>query len=142
MVIGAMHSIANEPTEKEQVMTAKGTFEVNLDPQKDENSPAGRMLINKKYTGDLNGTGIGKMISKRTENGIAAYAAIEEFEGSVSGARGSFTLIHNGYMSSEVRSLEVKILKGSGKGELENISGSMEIIQREGKHDYILTYEL
>lgn len=123
-------------------MTAKGTFEVNIEPQKDEIAPAGRMLINKQYTGDINGTGIGQMISKRTENGVAAYFAIEEFEGSVNKITGSFTLVHNGYMSSVEQTLDVKILNGSGKGDLENISGLLEIIQEEGKHEYVLTYEL
>lgn len=123
-------------------MTAKGAFEVKLEPQKDENAPAGRMLINKKYTGDVEGTGTGQMISKRTDRGVAIYSAIEEFEGSVNGKAGSFTLIHNGYMSSEKQSLEIKILQGSGGGELVNISGSMEIIQKDGEHEFVLNYEM
>ena len=45
-------------------------------------------------------------------------------------------------MSNETQSLEVNILEGSGKGELKNISGSMEIIQQENKHKYVLAYEL
>ncbi len=122
-------------------MSASGTFEVNFEPQKDENAPAGRMIINKQYTGDVEGAGTGQMISKRTDSGTAAYSAIEEFEGAVDGKNGSFTLIHNGYMSSEIQSLEVIILPGSGSGELKNISGSMEIIQQEGKHKYVLTYK-
>ena len=48
-------------------MSATGIFEVNLDPQNDENAPAGRMIIDKKYSGALVGKGIGQMISKRTE---------------------------------------------------------------------------
>ena len=55
---------------KEKNMSAKGQFEVSLTPQNDEFS-AGRMLIDKTYTGDLTGTGIGQMISKRTEAGSA-----------------------------------------------------------------------
>lgn len=123
-------------------MTASGIFEVKLEPQKDENAPAGRMIINKKYSGDVEGTGIGQMISKRTDSGVAIYSAIEEFEGSVDGKPGSFTLIHNGYMSSETQSLEIKILHGSGSGELANISGSMDIIQKDGEHKFVLNYEL
>lgn len=100
------------------------------------------MIIHKKYSGDLEGIGIGQMLSKRTENGASAYSAIEEFKGSLAGKTGSFTLVHNGYMSTGIQSLEVKILEGSGKGELEDISGSFQIIQDEGKHKYVLTYEL
>jgi hypothetical protein len=88
------------------------------------------------------GTGIGQMISKRTESGAAVYYAIEEFSGSVKGKSGAFTLIHKGYMSKESRSLEVVILEGSGSGELENISASMVITQDPNGHTYGLAYEL
>jgi hypothetical protein len=68
-------------------MIAKGTFEVNLTPQQDEESPAGRMTINKTFSGEMEGTGKGQMISKRLENGTAVYFAIEEFEGTPSSPR-------------------------------------------------------
>ena len=123
-------------------MTASGTFEVDLKPQEDVGSPAGRMLITKTYLGDMNGSGIGQMISKRTENGTAVYYAIEEFSGSVRGKGGGFTLVHKGHMSKETQSLEVVILEGSGSGELKNVSGSMLIIQGTNGHSYELRFEL
>ncbi|MBW3671071.1 MAG: DUF3224 domain-containing protein [Acidobacteria bacterium] len=121
-------------------MSASGVFEVQVEAQKDDYAPVGRMVITKTYTGDL--VGIGQMISKRTDSGVAVYSAIEEFDGKVDGKEGGFTLIHNGYMSNEGQSLEVKILKGSGSGELENISGELEIVQKDGVHEYELTYQL
>ncbi len=123
-------------------MTAKGTFEVDLTPQADTDSPAGRMVIDKVYLGDITGSGIGQMISKRTESGAAVYFAIEEFSGSIEGKSGAFTLIHKGYMSKESQSLEVVIFEGSGTGELETISGSMVITQDADGHTYELAYEL
>lgn len=123
-------------------MLAKGPFEIKLEPQKDESAPAGRMIINKTYSGDLVGSGIGQMISKRTVSGSAVYYAIEEFVGMVNGKSGSFTLGHRGVMSKESRFLEVIILDGTGEGELNNITGSMKIIQEGGNHSYELTYEL
>lgn len=123
-------------------MSAQGTFDVSLEPQEDKSAPVGRMLINKKYSGDAEGLGIGQMISKRTNNGIAVYSAIEEFQGSVDGKMGAFTLIHSGYMSSETQSLDIKILAGSGSGELKGISGSLDIIKENDNHKYVLTYEL
>ena len=60
------------------MMSANGTFGVDLTPQEDIGSPVGRMLIKKTYLGDMNGSGAGQMISKRTENGAAVYYAIEE----------------------------------------------------------------
>ena len=123
-------------------MPAKGQFEVKLEPQKDEDSPAGRMIINKMYNGDLIGSGVGQMISKRTAAGSAVYYAIEEFTGSVNGKSGTFTLVHKGSMSKESQLLNVVILDGSGDGELKNITGSMKIIQDGGNHSYELNYEL
>ena len=123
-------------------MSATGIFEVNLDPQNDENAPAGRMIIDKKYSGALVGKGIGQMISKRTETGSAVYSAIEEFEGSLDGKKGAFTLVHYGEMSATGQKLEVNIVADSGSGELENISGSLQIIQEDKMHKYVLNYKL
>ncbi len=123
-------------------MSSKGKFEVNLEPQTDGNAPAGRMIINKTYSGDLIGTGVGQMISKRTASGSAVYSAIEEFTGNLNGKSGTFTLIHKGFMSKESQSLEVVILEGSGEGELKGINGSMGIVQDDKNHTYELTYKL
>ena len=123
-------------------MNASGSFEVRLTPQDDAEVPAGRMLIDKTYQGDMVGSGTGQMISKRTDSGTAVYFAIEEFSGSVKGHRGGFTLLHTGQMNPESQSLEVTILEGSGSGELRSISGSMLIIQDESGHRYELTFEL
>ncbi len=124
------------------LMSANGTFEVDLKPQEDEGFPAGRMLIAKTYAGDMEGTGTGQMISKRIDGGAAAYFAVEEYSGTVGGKSGTFTLLHNGYMDNESRLLEINILTGSGTGELEGVSGSMRIIQDENGHAYEMDYEL
>jgi len=123
-------------------MTATGTFGVDLSPQEDVVTPAGRMLIDKTYQGDLVGKGIGQMISKRTDNGVAVYFAIEEFEGTLQGKSGTFTLLHNGKMSAEVQSLDITILEGSASGELTGLTGAMRITQQDGKHSYELVFEL
>ena len=90
----------------------------------------------------MKGSGIGQMISKRTEKGTAVYYAIEEFSGSVKGKTGRFTLVHKGHMSKGSQSLEVTILEGSGGGELQNISGSMIIVQDSNGHRYELSFTL
>ena len=135
-------AFASEVFNEGESMTAKGTFEVDLQPQADADSPAGRMVIDKTYSGDITGSGKGQMISKRTEGGTAVYYAVEEFSGSVKGKNGAFTLIHKGHMNKDSQTLEVEILEGSGSGELENISGSMAITQDSNGHTYELMYEL
>jgi hypothetical protein len=123
-------------------MSAGGAFEIDLTPQSDPSAPAGRMVLRKTYHGGMNGSGIGQMISKRTESGAAVYYAIEEFSGSVDGRSGTFTLIHRGCMTGDSQSLEVSILEGSGSGELLTITGSMLITQDVNGHGYELRYEL
>jgi len=138
----ASPSFSTNTTQQEKIMSAKGKFEVNLEPQKDEDAPAGRMIIKKTYSGDLIGFGVGQMISKRTDGGSAVYYAIEEFAGKLNGKSGAFTLIHKGFMSKESQSLDVVILAGSGEGELKNINGTMSIVQDGGNHTYELNYKL
>mgnify|MGYP002338734374 CR=1 FL=1 len=123
-------------------MSVKGAFEVELLPQRDEEAPVGRMIIDKSYQGNLKGAGTGQMISKRLENGYAAYFAIEEFTGKLNDKSGSFTLLHRGFMNPDSESLVITILEGSGSGELKNISGKMTIIQEDGKHIYELDYNM
>ncbi len=134
--------LAAQSQNEETVMSANGTFEIQLTPQEDVEAPAGRMLIKKTYLGDMTGSGTGQMISKRTENGAAVYYAVEEFSGAVKGKSGGFTLLHKGHMNKESQSLEVTILEGSGSGELQSISGSMLIVQDASGHRYELTFEL
>lgn len=121
-------------------MNCKGTFEIQLSPQEDGEHAAGRMLINKTYSGDMAGKGTGQMISKRVDGGPAAYFAVEEFTGTLDGRTGSFTLLHRGYMDADSQSLDITILKGSGSGQLQGISGSMQITQEDGGHQYELNY--
>ncbi len=125
---------------KEKIMQATGTFEVQLSPQQDDQAPAGRMIINKVFSGDLKGTGTGQMISKRIEGGNAVYYAVEEVVATLNGKSGAFTLLHHGEMSASEQSLSISVMSGSGSGELKGISGNMEINIENGAHSYQFTY--
>lgn len=127
---------------EEKGMSVSGAFDVDLQPQSDEETPAGRMLIDKTYHGPLSGRGLGQMISKRTEKGSSVYAAIEEFTGTLDGKSGGFTLFHRGLMSATEQSLEVIIVEGSGSGELVGVIGSLKITQDDDGHRYTLDYSL
>lgn len=133
---------ASEVSNESETMKASGAFEVDLQPQADAGFPAGRMIIDKTYSGDMIGAGVGQMISKRTTGGTAVYYAVEEFSGSVNGKNGAFALLHEGRMTEEAQTLDIQILEGSGSGELENISGSMTITQDSNGHAYELEYDL
>ncbi|QFU77057.1 DUF3224 domain-containing protein [Halioglobus maricola] len=121
-------------------MATEGKFEVTLEPQQDVAAPAGRMSMRKVYSGGLVGTALGQMISKRTEAGESVYSAVEEFDGALDGKTGGFSLFHVGRMSSAGQSLEVTVVAGSGRGDLEGIGGHMTIIQEGGEHRYVFDY--
>lgn len=126
-----------------ETMVVTGAFELQLSPQTEDEINVGRMLISKTYRGGLDGSGQGQMLSKRTEiEGSAGYVAIEVFNGSIQEKHGSFILLHTGIMNRGTSSLEVNVVPDSGTGELEGISGTMQINQSEGKHSYEFEYTL
>ncbi|MDO3384953.1 DUF3224 domain-containing protein [Gilvimarinus sp. SDUM040013] len=138
----AVSTFAQERDVKLNSMSVTGKFEVELVPVKDDETPAGRMLINKHYSGDLFGQGLGQMLSKRTASGSAAYVALEEFTGAIEGRKGAFTLLHKGLMNEASQSLDIQILPGSGSGDFAGITGSMSIEQSDGEHRYTLNFDL
>jgi hypothetical protein len=65
---------------------ARGTFAVNITPQppedKSEGLTLGRMLIEKKFQGDLEAVSNGQMLTGMTEvKGSGAYVAVERVTG-------------------------------------------------------------
>jgi len=134
---------------KGEVMTtrATGTFEVKLTPQaqedKTEDANLGRMLIDKQFHGDLEGTSKGQMLSAMTAvKGSGVYVAIEMVSGTLHGRKGTFMLHHTGIMTHNVPQLSVTVVPDSGAGELEGLSGKMNIIIADGKHSYEFDYTL
>jgi hypothetical protein len=101
------------------------------------------MSIDKTYSGDLVGKGVGRMLSAMTEvKGSAGYVAIERVSGTLHGRTGSFVLQHSGTMSRGAQQLVITIVPDSGTGELAGITGSKMIRIVEGKHFYDMDYEL
>jgi hypothetical protein len=128
-------------------MLARGTFDVNIIPQppedKIEGLTLGRMLIEKKFQGDLEGAGKGQMLTGMTEvKGSGAYVAIERVTGTLQGRSGSFILHHLGIMERGAPRLNVTVVPDSGTRELAGIAGTMTVIIAEGKHSYELAYTL
>lgn len=120
---------------------AAGTFEVTLSPQP-ASSPTpgatlGRMLLDKRYHGDLEGTAQGQMLSAGTgTQGSAGYVAIEHVVGRLHGRNGSFVLQHHGLMNRGTPQLSIVVVPDSGTGELQGLAGTMDIRITEGRHFY------
>jgi hypothetical protein len=127
---------------------ASGTFEVNLTSQKPDNKEAeratlGRMSIDKRFHGDLEGTSNGEMLSAMTEvKGSAGYVAIERVSGTLHGRHGAFVLQHTGTMTRGVPQLSVTVVPDSASGDLLGLSGSMTIKIEAGKHSYEFDYTI
>ena len=126
---------------------ASGAFEVRMSPQApdegDEGVSIGRMLIDKRFEGDLEATSKGQMLASGTAvEGSAGYVAMEQVTGSLGGRSGSFVLQHSGTMTRGAPRLTVSVVPDSGTGELEGLAGRMEIIISEGRHSYVFDYTL
>ncbi|MGC1172697.1 DUF3224 domain-containing protein [Polaromonas sp.] len=126
---------------------AAGTFEVKLLPQPLSSAEAGplmgRLSINKTFSGDLQATSRGEMLSAGTAvKGSAGYVAMECVTGTLQGRSGSFVLQHSGTMNRGAPQLTVSVVPDSGTGELAGISGTLGIQMADGKHSYTMDYEI
>ena len=137
---------ANEFTQKGKTMTARGTFEVKITQQPQDDSAGGpfsRLFLDKQFQGDLKATSKGQMMAAGTAvEGSGAYVALELVNGSLNGKQGSFILQHKGTMRQGEYSLSVTVVPDSGTGELTGITGDMKIIIEGGKHSYEFEYSL
>jgi Protein of unknown function (DUF3224) len=123
---------------------ARGTFEVKMQPLGASDVPGvARFSSEKTIHGDLEATSKGEMYTAGDPKaGAAGYVAIESVTGKLDNKSGGFVLQHFATMDSTGRSMIVKIVPGSGTGELAGISGTFTIIIADGKHSYDLEYQL
>ncbi|MGH1541766.1 MAG: DUF3224 domain-containing protein [Arenicella sp.] len=129
-------------------MKVTGQFQVSLKPQEPYGKSGnginlGRMSIDKTFSGELDASSTGEMLSAITVvQGSAGYVAIERVEGSLNGKQGSFVLQHYGTMNKGKDQLVVEVVPDSGTQELTGLSGKMTIRIDEGQHYYDFDYEL
>ena len=127
-------------------MIARGTFEVRLTPQKNEDETGGpfsRVLLDKQLQGDVVGTSKGHMLGAETAvKGSAGYVALELVTGTVHGQRGTFILQHSGHMARGVMSMTATVVPDSATDELTGLAGQWTITIRDGQHFYAFDYTL
>lgn len=128
--------------------TIQGTFNVSLAPAetaKAMTEPAqfARMTLEKTFSGELNATSVGEMLSVRLSDSPAAgYVALEQVTGALAGKKGSFVLQHFGVMTTSDSTLLLQVLPDSATDELAGLSGDMTIQMVDGEHHYEFTYQL
>jgi hypothetical protein len=122
---------------------ASGSFEVSVQPLGDGSADPmlGRFLLTKKFSGDLDATARGHMLSAGTAvKGSAGYVALDQVTGSLDGRQGGFVLQHSGSMKRGVPTLSVMVVPDSGTGELAGLTGTLNINIVAGKHFYDFLY--
>jgi Protein of unknown function (DUF3224) len=127
---------------------AQGSFDVTLAPLTEGARPGawapGRMSLDKKFHGDLEGTSQGEMMTAMSEvKGSGGYTAFEKVEGTLQGRRGTFVLLHHGLMTKGVPGeWAVVVVPDSGTGGLKGLEGRMTITITGKDHAYLLEYNL
>jgi hypothetical protein len=131
-------------------MHATGTFVVKISPAEAptlaKEAGFGCMTIDKIFSGALEGTSKGEMLTGGAEStGAMAYVALERVTGKLNGRSGSFLLMHNATMlKSDPGSgvMQITVVPHSGTGELAALSGKMIITIEGGNHSFDFAYQL
>ena len=127
---------------------ATGTFEVKVEPvpgESKEGRPSfPRLTLDKQYSGDLEGTSQGEMMTVNgTVEGSAAAVAIERFSGSLDGRKGSFALVHSGTMRRGAEfNMIIRVVPDSGTEQLTGLTGTLQIVIEGKKHLYIFDFSI
>lgn len=126
---------------------AKGSFTVEMKPQGEpsasEGVSTGRLSLSKRFDGDLVAEGRGEMLTALTPvKGSAGYVAIERVTGTLHGRSGSFVFQHAGTMNQGAQQLSIRVVPGSGTGQLAGIEGQFTIDIVDGQHRYQFEYAL
>jgi len=133
--------------EEENMKRASGSFDVSVTPLPNADVSSdpllGRFLLIKKFSGDLEASARGHMLSAGTATkGSAGYVAIDHITGTLQGRKGSFVLQHSGSMKRGAPTLSVLVVPDSGTGELTGLTGTLNINIVEGKHFYDFLYSI
>jgi hypothetical protein len=97
-----------------------------------------RVAIAKTFTGAVEGTSKVELLAANNATS-RAYVGFERLEVSVDGRKGAFVLHHT---ADEESGMTVKILTGSGSGELTGITGTATIEIDGDDHRLTLDYTL
>lgn len=123
---------------------AHGTFTVKVAPLPPASVEGiSRYSLEKEIHGDIEATSKGEMMGVGDpKSGSAGYVAVELITGTIAGKHGGFALQHSSSMDAGAQSMNIKVVPGSGTGELKGISGTFIIRIESGQHFYEFDYTL
>jgi hypothetical protein len=117
--------------------SVSATFTISLAPGEEVPGAAARFTMEKTWSGGLQGVSHGTMLTAGDPaSGSAGYVATELFDGAVDGRSGTLAFQQLGLMAAGEPTLQYVIAPGSGTGELEGLTGTLEIggIDDDGVH--------
>ncbi len=82
-----------------------------------------RTVIQKKYTGELEGEGRLDYLMAYNADGSATFVGIERVTGSIKGKAGSFSVKEQGTFIDGMVDSAFSVIEGSGNGELKALQG-------------------
>lgn len=134
-------------------MRAVAKFEVTAWDQSnygdDGRSPQlSRASVSKEYRGDLKGSASAELLMCQADpedlGAGAGYVASEKIEGQLGGREGTFVIQHWGSTGGgEAEQSGGYIVRGSGTGGLEGLSGDVQIsVDDQGVHTLTLDFEI
>lgn len=118
-------------------MTVSAAFTVSMTPAESLQPGTARFDLVKTWTGGMEGTSTGTMMTAGDPaTGSAGYIAMEVFDGTVDGRRGTLVLQQLGAMTSGEPDLTYLIAPGSPTGDLTGATGTLTIgrIDDDGVH--------
>ncbi|GAA4892567.1 DUF3224 domain-containing protein [Tessaracoccus lubricantis] len=123
-------------------MAVEATFEIEITPVDGVLPTTSRFDFAKVWQGAAQGVSKGVMVSAGDPaSGTAGYVAMEVFEGTLDGRRGTVAFQQFGSMRGGGQDLRYEIVPGSGSDQLEDVTGTLHLeIDGEGVHH--ITFEL
>lgn len=121
---------------------AKGSFTIDNTEESPVDWTGGsikRARWSKTFSGDLTGTSEIEFLMGTIETGSMVYVGVERYDCELDGRKGTFVVMHSSTMLGSDYEMTIKIVPGSGTGELTGISGQAQITP---DHDLLLDYEI
>jgi hypothetical protein len=93
----------------------------------------------KTFTGELSGTSVLEAVMLGVGDDVSVYVAVEKLDVEFAGLKGGLCLLHSATAHGDDKEMLLKIIPGSGTGDLAGLSGTAKILPG---HELELVYEL
>jgi len=128
-------------------LSIKAPFKITawepINEENDEIADIGRAKIRKEFGGDMTGSSVANAILYQTPVQSGGYAAVERITGKVGDREGSFVVQHSGIRDTDgTGPFHGYVIPGSGTGDFEGVTGSMQIAQGESGEYFLLELDV